>query len=543
LTSFDVFGLADPITRALNEEKYTTPTPIQAQTIPIALSGRDVVGIAQTGTGKTAAFALPILHRLFTDRKPPQRKACRVLVLSPTRELSGQIGDSFRAYGRHVGISTALVIGGVSMGAQVRALQAGVDVLVATPGRLLDLVGSNAVRLGAVEFLVLDEADRMLDMGFIHDIRKIVAKLPARRQTLFFSATMPRAIADLADQMLHDPAKVAVTPAASTVDLVEQRVIRVDRAAKAAALVEILQREPVERALVFTRTKHGADKVVRGLVRGGIASEAIHGNKSQNQRERVLAAFRKGTVRTLVATDIAARGIDVDGISHVVNFDLPNVPETYVHRIGRTARAGAAGVAISLCDREESPLLRDIEKLIRLSIPATDHRSLGRPAHPAQMRTAARPAQAPVKDGGRSSTAGKQDRREQPRNAESNNAQRRNAQPRNAQPGNAQPRNAQPRNAQPGNAQPGNAQPGNAPAGIGAVAFLHRGRRPARNGDHRPAEHGAVQANGNMKATHPNKRPHPSKSPHPSESPRVTPKASPQSSPVRAIAFGSAPGH
>jgi len=414
LTSFHDFGLAEPITRALAEEKYTTPTPIQAQTIPLALKRRDVIGIAQTGTGKTAAFALPILHHLLTNRRPVERKACRVLVLSPTRELSGQIRDSFRAYGRHVRVSTALVIGGVSMGAQVRAVQNGVDVLVATPGRLLDLVQSNALRLGAVECLVLDEADRMLDMGFIHDIRKIVAKLPAARQTLFFSATMPRAIAELAGQMLRDPARVAVTPAASTVERVEQRVIRVARASKPDALVEILRRERIDRALVFTRTKHGADKVVRGLARGGIAAEAIHGNKSQSQRERVLAAFRDGSVRTLVATDIAARGIDVDGISHVVNFDLPNVPETYVHRIGRTARAGAAGVAISLCDAEESPLLRDIEKLIRIAIPATDHPSWQRGARSAAPIVPARsPAQPSEKRPRRRRGArNKQDRRE-----------------------------------------------------------------------------------------------------------------------------------
>jgi len=375
LSSFHNFGLAEPITRALAEEKYVTPTPIQYQTIPIALSRRDLIGIAQTGTGKTAAFALPILHHLFTNRRRPEHKTCRVLVLSPTRELSSQILDSFRTYGRHVGISAALAIGGVSMGAQVRALLNGVDVLVATPGRLLDLVGSNALRLGNVEHLVLDEADRMLDMGFIHDIRKIVAKLPADRQTLFFSATMPRTIADLANQMLREPAKVAVTPVSSTVERVKQRVMRVDRSAKAAVLAQVLKREQVDRALVFTRTKHGADKVVRVLAKAGITASAIHGNKSQNQRERVLTAFRSGNLRTLVATDIAARGIDVNGISHVVNFDLPNVPETYVHRIGRTARAGAAGTAISLCDAEEVSFLRDIEKLIRRSIPTTDHRS------------------------------------------------------------------------------------------------------------------------------------------------------------------------
>jgi ATP-dependent RNA helicase RhlE len=370
LNSFDGFGLNDAIARAIAEENYATPTPIQVQTIPIVMSRRDVIGIAQTGTGKTAAFALPILHLLAANPQAPERKGCRVLVLSPTRELSSQILDSFRAYGRHLRIQTALSIGGVPMGGQVRALSNGTDVLVATPGRLLDLVKSNALRLGGVEFLVLDEADRMLDMGFIHDIRKIVAKLPAKRQTLLFSATMPGAIAELAAQLLRDPIKVAATPVASTVERIEQRIVHVDRAAKPATLIDILRREPVDRALIFTRTKHGADKVVNGLVKSGVTAQAIHGNKSQSQRERVLAAFRRGDVKTLVATDIAARGIDVDGISHVVNFDLPHVAETYVHRIGRTARAGADGVAISLCGPDEVALLRAIEKLIGKSIPA-----------------------------------------------------------------------------------------------------------------------------------------------------------------------------
>jgi ATP-dependent RNA helicase RhlE len=374
LTNFNDFNLNAAITRALAEEKYETPTPIQAQTIPIAMSGRDVIGIAQTGTGKTAAFALPILDRLAQNPRMSERKSCRVLVLSPTRELSGQILDSFRTYGRHLRIRSALAIGGVSMGGQVRSLLNGVDVLVATPGRLLDLVRGNALRLDSVECFVLDEADRMLDMGFINDIRKIVAKLPKERQTLMFSATMPRAISDLAAQMLRDPAKVAVTPVAATADRVEQRVIRVDRASKPSILVEVLQSEPIDRVLIFTRTKHGADKVARRLGQSGIAAEAIHGNKSQGQRERALSAFRDGKVKTLVATDIAARGIDVDGVSHVINFDLPNVPETYVHRIGRTARAGADGIAISLCDGEETAFLRDIEKLIRFSIPVTDKR-------------------------------------------------------------------------------------------------------------------------------------------------------------------------
>ena len=385
MTSFQDFGLADPISRALKEENYLTPTPIQAQTIPLALTGRDVVGIAQTGTGKTAAFALPILHRILENRIRPQPKTCRVLVLSPTRELSGQILDSFNAYGRHIRLTSALAIGGVPMGRQVRSVMQGVEVMVATPGRLLDLVQSNGLKLGQVEFLVLDEADRMLDMGFINDIRKIVAKLPIKRQTLFFSATMPKDIAELAEAMLRDPARVAVTPVASTVERITQRIIQVDFSAKSGVLAQLLKQEPVDRALVFTRTKHGADKVVKTLEKAGISANAIHGNKSQNHRERVLAAFRTGEIRTLVATDIAARGIDVDGISHVVNFDLPNVPETYVHRIGRTARAGAEGVAISLiAGAEEMGYLRDIERLIRITLPREDRRTPGsRDAAPA----------------------------------------------------------------------------------------------------------------------------------------------------------------
>jgi ATP-dependent RNA helicase RhlE len=315
-----------------------------------------------------------------------------VLVLSPTRELSGQILESFNAYGRHIRLTSALAIGGVPMGRQVRSVMQGVEVMVATPGRLLDLVQSNGLKLGQVEFLVLDEADRMLDMGFINDIRKIVAKLPVKRQTLFFSATMPKDIAELAEAMLRDPARVAVTPVASTVERITQRIIQVDHSNKPAFLAELLKQEPVNRALIFTRTKHGADKVVKGLARAGITADAIHGNKSQNHRERVLAAFRTGEIRTLVATDIAARGIDVDGISHVVNFDLPNIPETYVHRIGRTARAGADGVAISLiAGAEEMGYLRDIEKLIRITLPREDRRTPGHrdpaPA-PAQHRGA-----------------------------------------------------------------------------------------------------------------------------------------------------------
>ena len=397
MTSFNDFGLAEPILRALAEEKYVTPTPIQAQTVPLALQSRDVIGIAQTGTGKTAAFALPILNHLFNKRQRPERKSARVLVLSPTRELSGQIADSFRAYGRHIRpLAIELAIGGVPINRQVRAVSRGLEVLVATPGRLLDLVHQRALRLDQVEVLVLDEADRMLDMGFIHDIKKIVAMLPKERQTLFFSATMPQEITRLADAMLRNPARVAVTPQATTVEKITQRVIHTEKASKQALLAELLKSEPVERVLVFTRTKHGADKVVRALQKAGFTAEAIHGNKSQPQRERVLADFRNGRLRTLIATDIAARGIDVDGVSHVFNYDLPNIPESYVHRIGRTARAGADGVAISFCDHEERAFLRDIERLIRMTIPATDRRTGNRQearpaAHHAENRNGGRP--------------------------------------------------------------------------------------------------------------------------------------------------------
>jgi ATP-dependent RNA helicase RhlE len=456
LTSFQDFGLADPIARALKDENYLTPTPIQAQTIPLALTGRDVVGIAQTGTGKTAAFALPILHRILQNRIKPQPKACRVLVLSPTRELSGQILESFNAYGRHMRLTSALAIGGVPMGRQVRSVMQGVEVMVATPGRLLDLVQSNGLKLGQVEFLVLDEADRMLDMGFINDIRKIVSKLPIKRQTLFFSATMPKDIAELAEQMLRDPARVAVTPAATTVERITQRVIQVDHSAKPALLAQLLKQEQVNRALIFTRTKHGADKVVKGLERAGITADAIHGNKSQNHRERVLAAFRSGEIRTLVATDIAARGIDVDGITHVVNFDLPNVPETYVHRIGRTARAGAEGIAISLVAGEENAFLRDIEKLIRITLPKEDRRT------PGHRDTAPAPTQ---HRGARSAPHGRGNRLN------------------DAAPGSKGPRRRRPSGGTHA-AAPSNRQEASRPSasgkaeGMQGVSFLHRESRP-----------------------------------------------------------------
>jgi len=368
LSRFSDFELAPLILEAVAAEGYTVPTPIQSQAIPQVLLGRDLCGIAQTGTGKTAAFALPILQRLSSAPARRTAGACRALVLSPTRELASQIAESFRAYGRELPLSTAVVFGGVPIGAQQRRLASGVDILVATPGRLLDLTDRKSLTLSSVQILVLDEADRMLDLGFIHALRRIVKLLPRQRQTLLFSATMPKAIASLAEEYLDDPVEVAVTPAATTVELVDQGVLFVSSDRKRDALATLLGDPAFERVLVFTRTKHGADRVVRHLSAAGIEATAIHGNKSQPQRERALAGFRAGGSRVLVATDIAARGIDVEGVSHVINFELPNVPEDYVHRIGRTARAGAAGAAISLCSDEERGYLRDIEKLTRLAV-------------------------------------------------------------------------------------------------------------------------------------------------------------------------------
>ncbi len=369
MTTFESLGLAPALLRALDAEGYKAPTPIQEQAIPHVLAGRDVQGIAQTGTGKTAAFALPILQRLAAERRQPPRGGCRVLVLSPTRELASQICDSFRAYGAQIGVRATVMFGGVPKGKQVRAMERGVDVLVATPGRLIDHMQDRTVRLDHVEILVLDEADHMLDLGFIVPIKRIVATIPSRRQTLFFSATMPGEIGKLAAGMLKDPAHVAVTPVATTAERVEQGVIFADQAQKRHVLLSLLKGDAQGRTLVFTRTKHGADRVVKQMTEGGVPAMAIHGNKSQGQRERALEAFRTGECRVLVATDIAARGIDVDEVSHVINFDLPNVPESYVHRIGRTARAGREGMAISLCGPDERPFLKDIEKLIRAKVP------------------------------------------------------------------------------------------------------------------------------------------------------------------------------
>jgi len=369
MTSFSDLRLVAPLLRALHDEGYDEPTPIQSQAIPFLLEGRDLLGCARTGTGKTAAFALPILQRLNAHPVRASRKGSRVLVLVPTRELAAQVAQSFTAYGRHLSLSVTVVYGGVGQGPQVRALSHGVDVLVACPGRLLDLMQQGHVRLDGVEVLVLDEADQMLDLGFLPDVKRLLAAVPKKRQTLLFSATMPAPIQELADRILQRPERVFVTPAASPAERVEQRVHMVARADKPDLLEHLLKDPAVKRALVFTRTKRGADRVARRLAQGGIGVQAIHGDKSQGTRERAMAGFRTGKTRVLVATDIAARGIDIDDITHVVNFEMPNVPETYVHRIGRTARAGAEGVAISLCSPEEREFLRDIERLIKRTLP------------------------------------------------------------------------------------------------------------------------------------------------------------------------------
>ncbi len=366
--TFEELKLIEPIKLALKEANYTQPTPIQEQAIPALLEGKDLLGCAQTGTGKTAAFALPILNNLMLSKKRAAQKQARVLVLAPTRELAIQVHESFLTYGKHLKLKYAVVYGGVGQTPQVQAMSNGVDVLVATPGRLLDLINQGFIKLEALEVFVLDEADRMLDMGFIHDIKKVLHLLPKKRHNLFFSATMPPEIEKLAHSILHSPVKVEVTPVSSTAELITQSVMYVDRENKRALLQHILQDKNLKRVIVFSRTKHGANRISEFLEKSGITSAAIHGNKSQTARQNALENFRKGKTRVLIATDIAARGIDIDDITHVINFDLPNVSEDYVHRIGRTARAGASGAAISFCDSEEKAFLKDIEKLIGKTI-------------------------------------------------------------------------------------------------------------------------------------------------------------------------------
>jgi len=373
--TFEELNLIEPVLKALKIEGYEQPTPIQEQAIPVVLKGNDLLGCAQTGTGKTAAFAIPILQLLYVKREnhDKARKQIKTLILTPTRELAIQIGESFSAYGKFAGLKHTVIFGGVSQHAQTKILMTGIDILIATPGRLLDLMNQGFIDLRHIEIFVLDEADRMLDMGFIHDVKRVIAKLPAKRQTLFFSATMPSEIVKLSSSILIKPIKVEVTPGVSTAEKVEQALFYVDKKSKKSLLIHLLKDTAIVSALVFTRTKHGANKIAKDLISAGIRTEAIHGNKSQNARQNALQNFKSGKTRVLVATDIAARGIDIDELSHVFNFELPNVPETYVHRIGRTGRAGLSGIAYSFCDEEEKAYLKDIHKLIGRQIPVIDN--------------------------------------------------------------------------------------------------------------------------------------------------------------------------
>lgn len=384
-------ALIEPLQRVVAEEGYTTPTPIQQQAIPHLLAGRDLLGCAQTGTGKTAAFTLPLLQQLALRPQPARSGRPRALILTPTRELAAQIGDSIRTYGRHLKIKHAAIFGGVGLHQQIQAMRRGVDMVAATPGRLLDLMSQNHIQLDQVEFFVLDEADRMLDMGFIPDVRKIIGKLPRARQSLFFSATMPPAVAGLARELLRDPAQITINPAQPTVERIAQKVLFVDKENKDALLADLIGEQKMDKVLIFARTKHGADKVVKKLADAGISACAIHGNKSQTARTAALQGFKTSKVRALVATDIAARGLDVDGITHVINYDLPEEPETYVHRIGRTARAGADGDAIAFCAARERELLRTIEKLMRKTVPVVPAHKYHSPTAQHAVGSAARP--------------------------------------------------------------------------------------------------------------------------------------------------------
>lgn len=398
--TFENLHIIQPILDAIKRENYVVPTPIQEQTIPAILEGRDIIGCAQTGTGKTAAFAIPILQNIKRDQKFTQgRKTISALILSPTRELAIQIGERFSAYGKFTGVNHTVIYGGVSQYSQVKNLKAGVDILIATPGRLLDLMNQKLVNLDQLKILTLDEADRMLDMGFIRDVKKIIAKVPIKRQTLFFSATMPNAIVELSRSILRNPVRVSVSPVNPSAENVTQELYYVEKRNKESLLIHVLQKKSVSSALVFTRTKHGANKIAKKIKMSGISAEAIHGNKSQNARQLALANFKAKKITVLVATDIASRGIDIDDLSHVINYEIPNEPETYVHRIGRTGRAGASGIALSFCDHEEQSSIRDINRLINKSIPViVDH-----PFHMADLRPSLKPLQSsnPSSQGGR----------------------------------------------------------------------------------------------------------------------------------------------
>lgn len=396
--TFENLNLISPILQAINEEGYTSPTPIQAQAIPLILEREDLLGCAQTGTGKTAAFAIPIIQLLDQDDTHYQgRKPIRSLILTPTRELAIQIKESFANYGKYTKLKYSVIFGGVNQFAQVQTIKNGVDVLIATPGRLLDLMTQGHVKINQIQFFVLDEADRMLDMGFIHDVKKVISKLPPKRQSLFFSATMPPTILNLASTILTDPAKVEVTPVSSTAETINQLVYFVDKENKRHLLLEILKDKAIDRVLVFTRTKHGADRVAKDLNKKGITAQAIHGNKSQNARQNALNSFKSHQTRVLVATDIAARGIDIDELTYVINFELPNIPESYVHRIGRSGRAGANGIAISFCDAQEKEYLKDIQKVIKIQIPVNDEHDFPLMKHVVE-KTVEKPQRAPRKN-------------------------------------------------------------------------------------------------------------------------------------------------
>ncbi len=405
---FTELGIIEPILSALQDEGYSKPTPIQAQAIPHILQGRDLLGCAQTGTGKTAAFAIPMLQNLAKPSEVQTRgtRPIRALILTPTRELAIQIQESFDAYGKNLRLSNLVIFGGVNQGPQVSRLRRGVDVLVATPGRLLDLISQGFIKLNEIEIFVLDEADRMLDMGFVHDVKRVITKIPAKRQTLFFSATMPDEIQSLANSILTDPVKVEVAPASSTADTIEQSLFYVEKDNKRDLLKFILEDKSIETALVFTRTKHGADKVVKDLIRTGISAEAIHGNKSQNARQRALSNFKARKTRILVATDIAARGIDVDELTHVINYELPDIPETYVHRIGRTGRAGLSGISLSFCEQEETQALQDIKKLIGKAIPIEENHPYHTTFHGITKRPAKQQQQRGPRGGGGGNSGG-----------------------------------------------------------------------------------------------------------------------------------------
>ncbi len=495
MTSFSELSLRPEIQAALATQGYVTPTPIQAQAIPHLLLGRDLLGIAQTGTGKTAAFTLPMLQRLSANIGAPRPNGVRSLILTPTRELAIQIGESIANYGVGLGLRHAVIFGGVGQSPQVDALRRGLDILVATPGRLLDLMNQGHVRLDRLEVFVLDEADRMLDMGFIHDVRKVIAKLPKERQTLFFSATMPKEITDLAARLLKDPVRVEVAPVATTAERVDQHVIFVPAGDKRHLLLDMLGKDAgMDRVMVFTRTKHGANKVTEHLAKGGVSAAAIHGNKSQSARQAALEGFRSGTVRVLVATDIAARGIDVDAVSHVVNFELPNIPESYVHRIGRTARAGNSGIAIAFCDDgEERIYLRDIEKLTRKPLTVLGLPAFHRPAAAESAHGASRHNPPPRRDDQRRPRGeqprqprGEQQARparhaEQPRparNAEQPRQQRNDQQPRQQRNEQARPqRNDQQRQDRPQQNRGAAPSRGRSGAGFGDLVSAINGPR------------------------------------------------------------------